>query len=108
MSSTQVNDTLPVWVPHHLLFGGKGQAYLTSVEEGLSRLRKLPVLFVWGDADFSTTVDRELERFRQIFLNHQVAILSGAGHWYQEDAPDETIHAVRAWWSNVVNPSSNE
>lgn len=75
--------------------------YLAEVERGLARLRHLPALIVWGDRDVAFR-SPELQRFEQLFPRHRSVILRGAGHFIQEDAPDEIATAIRSWWSTEV------
>jgi haloalkane dehalogenase len=35
-----------------------------------------------------------------MFPNHRTVILEGAGHYIQEDAPEEIIEAIREWGSD--------
>ena len=79
-------------------------SFLAEVEAGLDRLRALPALIVWGDRDPAFRA-RERERFERIFSNHQTRVLKGAGHYIQEDAPDEIAAAIIAWWDHVVPPA---
>jgi len=37
----------------------------------------------------------ERKRWEQIFPNHRTVILDGAGHYIQEDAPEEIVAAIR-------------
>jgi pimeloyl-ACP methyl ester carboxylesterase len=88
------------------------QSWLARLPQTIINSRaNLLVTMAWmspAECRSISSVDRELERIRKILPSHQVAILPGAGRWFQEDAPDETIHAIRAWWTDIVNPSSNE
>lgn len=72
------------------------RAFLAEVERGLGRLRDLPVLLLWGDRDPAFR-DVERRRFEALFPRHQTIILRGAGHFIQEDAPEEIVQAIRAW-----------
>ncbi len=73
------------------------EAFLEEVERRLPRLADLPALILWGDADpaFRAT---ERERFERAFPRHETVVLRGAGHYIQEDAPDEIVPALTAWW----------
>lgn len=75
-------------------------AFLREVARGLAALEDIPTLFVWGDRDRAFRL-RELERFERILPNHTTHVLHGAGHYIQEDAPDEIAAAIRAWWPSV-------
>ena len=70
--------------------------YLAAVERSLERLKELPVLLLWGARDVAFRA-RERERFERIFQNHRTVVLSGAGHYIQEDAPEEIVAEIRGW-----------
>ena len=70
-------------------------AFLAEVEAGLPALAHLPAQILWGDRDVAFR-ERERRRFESIFPGAQTLILRGAGHYIQEDAPDEIVGAIRA------------
>jgi haloalkane dehalogenase len=67
--------------------------FLASVERGLERLRERPALIVWptGDPAFRGA---ERRRWEQLFPDHRTVLLHGAGHYMQEDAPEEIVAAL--------------
>jgi haloalkane dehalogenase len=71
---------------------------LAEVEQGLGRLADKPVLVVWGDKDPGFRKRHRL-RWERTFPNHRTVILRGASHYIQEDAPEEIVAAIKAWWS---------
>jgi haloalkane dehalogenase len=71
--------------------------FLRDVARGLATVEDVPTLFVWGDRDRAFRL-RELERFERILPYHTTRVLHGAGHYIQEDAPDEIAAAIRGWW----------
>jgi len=71
-------------------------AYLAEVEAGLARLRDRPVLIVWGTADIAFRA-QERKRFERLFPRHRTVVLERAGHYIQEDAPEDIIAAIEAW-----------
>ena len=75
--------------------------YLAGVERNLARLSQLPVLIVWGDRDVAFR-KTELETFQRLFPRQRTVILHGAGHYIQEDAPEEIAAAIDRWWSEAV------
>ncbi len=81
-----------------------GTEFLAGVESGLSRLRHLPVLIVWGVRDFALR-RQERERFERWFPNHRTVLLERAAHFVQEDAPDEIAEAILHWWRRNAPPS---
>ncbi len=77
----------------------RSRAFLEDVEEGLSRLHHLPALILWGDKDFAFR-EKERRRFEGLLPHHRTRILEGAGHFIQEDAPDQICAEVLAWWKD--------
>jgi len=71
--------------------------FLMQVEMGLSMLKEKPVLFLWGDRDFAFR-PKELNRFKAYFNNLRVEILRDAGHFIQEDSPEEIAQFIHSWW----------
>ena len=69
---------------------------LGEVEAGLPRLADRPALIVWGDRDRAFRKP-QLERWQATFPNHRTVMLRGAGHYIQEDAPDDIVDAIRGW-----------
>jgi haloalkane dehalogenase len=74
----------------------RSRAFLQSVADGLPALADRPALLLWGDRDIAFR-RQELARFESLFPDHETAILEGAGHYVQEEAPDEICERVRAW-----------
>jgi haloalkane dehalogenase len=70
--------------------------FLSAIERDLAKLGQRPALLVWPSKDIAFR-DRERRRWEQIFPNHRTVILEGAGHYIQEDAPDEIVDAILAW-----------
>ena len=72
--------------------------FLAEVERGLQRLRDRPALVVWPTADplFGAS---ERARWEALFEDVQTVELAGAGHFIQEDAPEEIVEAIRGWTS---------
>lgn len=71
--------------------------FLRRVEERLPAIAKTPTLILWGDSDFAFK-DYERGRFQAAFSDHRDITLSAAGHFIQEDAPDEICRAVVEWY----------
>ena len=68
--------------------------FLAEIERGLPQLRSRPALLVWPTKDMAFK-EPERKRWEQIFPNHRTVILDGAGHYIQEDAPEEIVAAIR-------------
>jgi haloalkane dehalogenase len=75
----------------------QSRALLAECASGLTALADKPALIVWGDADIAFRA-QERARFERALPLHRTVILRGAGHYIWEDAPDEIVAAVRAWW----------
>jgi haloalkane dehalogenase len=75
--------------------------FLAETERRLPGLRDRPALIVWPTRDVAFR-DRELRRWEQLFPDHRTVSLDGAGHYIQEDAPDEIVAAIRGWHPDVV------
>ena len=71
-------------------------AFLQSVYDALPGLSDRPALIVWGVEDFAFQ-EPERSRFEKMFPDHRTVLLENAGHFIQEDAPNEIAAAVRAW-----------
>ena len=73
---------------------------LAEVERRLPALRDRPALLVWPTNDVAF---REPERLRweDTFPDHRTVMLEGAGHYIQEDAPEEIVSAIRDWAPRV-------
>jgi haloalkane dehalogenase len=69
---------------------------LAEIEGRLPVLRDRPALIVWPTSDVAFR-GRERRRWEQVFPDHRTVSLDGAGHYIQEDAPDEIVAAIRGW-----------
>ncbi len=78
--------------------------FLAQLSESIEALADKPTLFVWGDKDIAFTVHDLLEWKRRL-PRHRTRVLTGAGHFIQEDAPDEIAAEIAAWWDQIVVPS---
>jgi haloalkane dehalogenase len=70
--------------------------FLAEVERGLPALRDRPALIVWPTKDVAFR-EPERRRWESIFPEHRTVLLEGAGHYIQEDAPEEIVAAIRDW-----------
>lgn len=67
------------------------------MDRGLSQVAGKPALILWGEKDPAFKEPLRL-RWVRMFPNHRTEILRGASHYIQEDAPEEIVSAVKAWW----------
>jgi haloalkane dehalogenase len=86
----------PVHVFPREILGSR--AFLAKLERGLPALSEHPALIVWPTADVAFR-ERERLRWESIFANHETVLLQGAGHYIQEDAPDQIVAAITRWRS---------
>jgi haloalkane dehalogenase len=75
--------------------------YLATVRDGLAHLAHLPVLITWGERDPAFRA-HERRAFEERFPRHRTVLLPRAGHFIQEDAPDDIVAAIRAWWPDAA------
>ena len=68
-----------------------------EVASALDALRDRPALLVWGDRD-PVLGNGDRDRMARELTDATVHVLEGAGHFIQEDAPQEIVAAVREWW----------
>jgi pimeloyl-ACP methyl ester carboxylesterase len=61
-----------------------------------TRLADCRALLVWPTKDVAFRTP-ERRRWEAVFPDHRTVLLEGAGHYIQEDAPDEIITAIRDW-----------
>lgn len=71
--------------------------YLAGVERGLASLGHLPTLILWGGRDLAFR-GPERARFERTFPDHRTRVIQRAGHFIQEDAPDEITEKILGWW----------
>ena len=106
-------DQLPAWLPGEHLDAWVAEFERTGFTGGLNRYRNVdrdwedltawagrpitvPSLFVGGERDGPTAWGRPaIERFDQTLpALHRSVILDGAGHWLQQERPDEVNDAL--------------
>ncbi len=71
--------------------------FLAEVEAGLARLAHLPALIAWGGRDFAFG-KTERHRFEAAFPRHRSVVFEEAGHYLQEDVPEELASEIERWW----------
>jgi haloalkane dehalogenase len=77
--------------------------YLVWLERQLQEL-DLPALLL--PAGESGTVTRLLPGLESTFARHETHVLLGAGHFSQEDAPEQIVSALCSW--SVLRDSAPE
>jgi haloalkane dehalogenase len=70
------------------------RAHYQSLLDRIDRLRRRPVLIVWGMKD-SAFQPYQLERWQQLLPEADVVRIDGAGHWPHEEEPALVIEAIR-------------
>lgn len=83
--------------PHEIV---AAEPLLLEVSGYLDRIAHLPALIVWGDADFAFK-EGERRRWEEALPHATTHILQGAGHYIQDDAPDEIVATIRNWWDGL-------
>jgi haloalkane dehalogenase len=68
--------------------------FLAEVQSRLPTFRDRRALLVWPTKD-PAFGDRERRRWEELFPDHRTVLLEGAGHYVQEDAPEEIVAAIR-------------
>jgi len=71
--------------------------FLKKIYQRLDHLADRPTLILWGLQDFAFQ-EPERTRFESIFKQHKTVLLENAGHFIQEDAPEESIVAIRKFY----------
>ncbi|MDP9387938.1 MAG: alpha/beta fold hydrolase [Actinomycetota bacterium] len=75
------------------------RTFLAEVEAGLSQLAHLPALIAWGGRDVAFR-HAERHRLEAAFPRHHSAVFERAGHYLQEDAPEELASEIERWWGD--------
>jgi len=71
--------------------------FLENINKQLSRISDRPMLLVWGMKDFAFKAPQR-HRFESIFKSHTTVLLPNAGHFIQEDAPNDIALAIRGFY----------
>jgi len=75
----------------------KSCSFLQQVSQSLCHLADKPALILWGDRDPAFRANQRL-RFQQVFPNSKTVILSGAGHFVQEDSANQIVEVLRLFF----------
>ena len=73
-------------------------ASMKDIEQKLSRLN-VPTCLIWGDRDNVLEAPRYVSIWKAIFEHSEVHIIKRAGHFLQEDAPDEVTEVINDFLS---------
>ena len=68
--------------------------FLADIAAGLPRVADRPALLCWPTSDVAFR-EPERKHWEELFPDHRTVLLRGAGHFIQEDAPQEIVTAVR-------------
>ena len=79
----------------------ESRGFLEEVGSGLKALAHLPVLICWANKDLVFRSEERI-RFERMFRHHKTVVLVGAGHYFQEDAVQDVLSAIRSWWDEVM------
>jgi len=76
----------------------RDRAYLREVEASLPRIADRPAVIVWPDGDpgFGRA---ELARWQALYPAARTVTLHRTGQFIDEDAPEDVVDALRAWWT---------
>jgi haloalkane dehalogenase len=73
-----------------------GQVFLSGIAARLGELADRPALIIWGDADIAFR-ETELHRWEALLPDHETAVVFGAGHYVQSDAPEVVAQLLDGW-----------
>lgn len=72
------------------------QDWFEELWQKRSIIQDKPVLFIWGMKD-PVIKPRNLEKFETGFQNHKTIKIASAGHFPQEEEPEQVIHGINEW-----------
>src|SRR5690349_21253071 len=88
------DSRIPVAVFPREILGSR--PFLGEIEGALPQLADRPALIVWPTRDVAFR-EPERKRWEEIFPEHRTVLIEGAGHYVQEDGPEEIVAAIRDW-----------
>lgn len=69
---------------------------MKAIEEKLLRLQ-VPTALIWGASDELLEVSALTQLWKQIYPHSELQLIPRAGHFLQEDAPEEVVAAIQAF-----------
>ncbi|MCS4434749.1 alpha/beta fold hydrolase [Aquiflexum gelatinilyticum] len=72
------------------------QDWFEELWQKRSIIQDKPVLFIWGMKD-PVIKPHNLEKFESGFPNHRTLKIASAGHFPQEEEPEQVIHGINDW-----------
>ncbi len=95
---------IPAWIFARELLGSG--AWYDSLWQARDALAKRPALFVWGMKD--PAFGNALPRWKEAFPAARVVELDDAGHFVQEEAPQQATSAIRAFLADFFTTEITE
>jgi haloalkane dehalogenase len=87
----------PQLIPETVNSVHESRRTMAAIESGLPSIAERPALLMWAQKDRAFNA-AQLERWRTLFRNLDGPhLLPTAGHFLQEDAPNDIVPRVRAW-----------
>lgn len=83
----------------------KSREFLADLEGRLTAITDRPALLISGDKDPAFGAPSR-KRFEQVFPNHRSLAYPEAGHYWQEDVPEEVVAEFREWWPEAVGSAT--
>lgn len=71
--------------------------FLTELADRLPAVANKPSLLLWGEADIAFK-EPDRRRWQALLTERRDHTLSGAGHFWQDDAGEEASAVLRDWW----------
>ena len=76
--------------------------FLADIKSQLSSVSSLPALLFWADKDIAFK-DSVRRKWQALLANRRDHTLSGAGHYWQDDAGEEAAATVADWYHSSVS-----
>jgi haloalkane dehalogenase len=85
-------DRLATWAYAQAVLGASD--WYESLWERRARIREIPTLILWGMRDVAFR-EKELNRLEMVFANARTVRFADAGHFLQEEKPEELCALIR-------------